>query len=1276
MVSTADRVREIRSLLGLTQAALAELLGVSFVTVNRWENGKSEPSGIAWHRLEQVDPRRHSPERQAPGAPDFLADANLVKLLVEAERLSYGHLANPAFAIETSRVDPLPHQRLAVYEHMLPHERLRFLLADDAGAGKTVMAGLYLREMLSRRLIRRILVVPPAGLIGNWVRELRRFFGLEFTLARGADLRRGNPFTGPGSDLVVCSLDTLAGAAMFSRLQAPDVEPYDLVIFDEAHKLSAHRDPDLTVNKTDRYRLAEALAGIGVDERRWALDWSARHLLLLTATPHMGKEFPYYALWRLLEPDVLGAFEAFAGYSADDRRAHFLRRTKEEMVDLGGAPLYKKRQSDTLSFTLSQGPASEQELYDRTTAYMRGFYNKAGILNASAARLALSVFQRRLASSTCALLRSFERRRDRLDELIERVREGTLTDQQIRAALQNLHDPFERTADEDSDDDTGREAHEAEEDRLLRLILSTSLADLRNERRELDDLIALASRVLEAGQESKFATLRQLLLDDRFRDQKVIVFTEHRDTLDWLRRQLEALGFTDRIAAIHGRLDFREREAEVERFRLPGDRGGAQYLLATDAAGEGINLQFCWLMVNYDVPWNPARLEQRMGRIHRYGQKRDVVIVNLVAGATREGLVLATLLDKLEEIRREMGSDKVFDVIGSVLENVSIIDYMAEALTEDGAARAAQRFKGILTKGQVEAIEAHRRQVYGDGGDVKRELPRLRAVTDHEALQRLLPGYVRQFVVHAAEVLDLRIDGDLDSWFTLAPRAQGAVDPLWEVLEHYPVEARARFTVYRPSVNEPAVFLHPGEPVFERLREVVRDRSGGPALRGCVLLDPTATEPAIVFALQTALVQKLPGPSARGPAPVDNLFRLVRVTADDRVAPCPLEHLLLLEPAERFPLEHAGLALRASELEVRALDFMAEKVVDAAIAERRAALRASLPERERAIVRGYGFQAAEVAAMRARLTEKIQQGQAHLRPQLDRVKARQRDLDGRKRTAVEALHREEEGLKASPISVIARALVVPAAQGRETYDAEVEAIAVQLARAWEEAAGAQVIDVSTPPRARAADLTDHPGFDILATYPSGERRAIEVKGRATGGQVEVSENEWARACNLRSDYWLYAAFDCATPAPRLLRVQDPFATLLVRARGGVVINEAELMAVGATGAPALPPASAPLPDCVRRLLWEYAADAVNWPQDSDLIIARVMQNGEEDAIRWLRETAGDQRLSAWLRARNGRGVDPAPLRFWQNLLGLPDQEVDAWVTSARDSAWNQRSRTR
>jgi superfamily II DNA or RNA helicase len=1159
-------VKGIRERLGLTQVGLAERLGVSFVTVSRWENGKVEPSGLALQRLRALaaPPKPPAEATNPVQRPDFLGDPNGVRLVVESERLSYGYLANPAFAIETSRIDPLPHQRIAVYEHMLPQEKLRFLLADDAGAGKTIMAGLYIREMIARRLVRRILIVPPAGLIGNWVRELRRFFGLEFTLVRGSDLREGNPFTRPDSGRVVCSLDTLAGISMFSRLQAADVEPYDLVVFDEAHKLSARQEPDLTIEKTDRYRLAEALAGISGDDPRWMLDWSARHLLLLTATPHMGKAFPYYALWRLLEPDTLGAFDAFAEYSHDRRRTHFIRRTKEEMVDLSGAPLYKPRHSDTLGFTLSQGTDSEQELYDRTTAYMRGFYNKAGILNASAARLAQSVFQRRLASSTYALLRSFERRLERLDEFIQQVRDGRLNDFQIRAALQHLRDPFESTADEDADE-TGREAHEADEDRLFRLIRSTSLQDLQTERREVDGLLALARRVLAKDQDAKFAALREVLLDERFRGQKLIIFTEHRDTLTWLRHQLEALGFTDRIAAIHGGLDFRQRESEVERFAMPVEQGGAQYLLATDAAGEGINLQFCWLMVNYDIPWNPARLEQRMGRIHRYGQKRDVFIVNLVATSTREGRVLGTLLHKLEDIRREMGNDKVFDVIGSVLDGVSMIDFMAEALTDEGANNVAAKFGGLLTKEQISSLEARRRQIYGDGGDVARELPRLRAITEREALQRLLPGYVRQFIMHASQVLDLRITGDLDAFFVLAPGRSGSVDPLWEILDHYPPEARTRLTVYRPSVGEPAIFLHPGEPVFESLRDIVRDRCGEAAMRGAAFEDPTTTEASVVFAVETAVLQRKSDSGGSGATTLESLLRLVRVTATGQVDSLPLEHLLLLRPADRFPAQHASLAMRASELQARALDYVDQQVARAAIEERRAALRESLYDRERELVRGYDFQAAELAAMRARLTEKVTQGQSALKPQLDRVKTRQRALDARRRRAVDEMRQEPDTLFPGPVRVLALALLSPvrSAAARESYDADVEHIAVELARAWEEACGAKVHDVSTPPKARAAGLTiDHPGYDLLAVYPSGEQRAIEVKGRAAGGQVDVSENEWARACNLRQGYWLYAAYDCASPMPRLIRVQDPFQALLVKARGGVLINESDIVAAG------------------------------------------------------------------------------------------------------------------
>ncbi|MBI4572254.1 MAG: helix-turn-helix domain-containing protein, partial [candidate division NC10 bacterium] len=332
-----DRIKRLRGSLGLTQQALAERLGVSFATVNRWENAQSRPSQLSWNQLRQLElgvSEESLPsikeERKPPPTLDFTADPDVVKVLAEGERLSFGHLVNPTFATEISNIDPLPHQRIAVYDHMLSQPRLRFFLADDAGAGKTIMAGLYVREILSRRLLRRILVVAPAGLVGNWRRELLRLFNLPFHIVEGADARNENPFVGATSDQLIVSVDTLASARVFGRLRESAVAPYDLVIFDEAHKLSADRGADLRVRKTDRYCLAEALAGVPGADGRWRLSWSANHVLLLTATPHMGKDYPYYALWHLLEPDVLSTPEAFDAYPAAHRRQRFIRRTKEE----------------------------------------------------------------------------------------------------------------------------------------------------------------------------------------------------------------------------------------------------------------------------------------------------------------------------------------------------------------------------------------------------------------------------------------------------------------------------------------------------------------------------------------------------------------------------------------------------------------------------------------------------------------------------------------------------------------------------------------------------------------------------------------------------------------------------------------------------------------------------------------------------------------------------------------------------------------------------------
>jgi len=349
----------------------------------------------------------------------------------------------------------------------------------------------------------------------------------------------------------------------------------------------------------------------------------------------------------LLDPWVFTTPKALAAYPFAQRSRYFLRRVKEEMLTLEGRPLYPLRVADTLGYALRQGEISEQTLYDRTTAYLETYYNRAQLLNRSAARLAMSVLQRRLASSTWALLRSLERRLTKLDGLIAEVRQGRLSMAQLDLLQQTLSgedDPFEaRTADEEKGGD-GREDNEDAEERLLQGVIARSLVDLEIERAQVAALLDLARRVYALGDEAKFTRLRDVLRDERYAGEKFLIFTEHRDTLEFLVGRLDGLGYAGQTAQIHGGMDYRERERHVAEFRKPLAEGGARFLICTDAAGEGINLQFCWLMFNYDVPWNPARLEQRMGRIHRYGQSHDPVhLFNLVATTTREGQVLKTL---------------------------------------------------------------------------------------------------------------------------------------------------------------------------------------------------------------------------------------------------------------------------------------------------------------------------------------------------------------------------------------------------------------------------------------------------------------------------------------------------------------------------------------------------------------------------------------------------------------------------------------------------------
>jgi len=1184
-----EEIKTTRKQLGLTQRELASALGVAYATVNRWENSQTRPPEDLHAKLERLLNGEASLVVASPGSADqpptpadtvqdgsqvtldFRGNAEHIAVFVEGERLSCAYQANPAFAAETSRIDPLPHQRLAVYRHMLLQPRLRFLLADDPGAGKTIMAGLYIRESLSRRTIRRILIVPPAGLVGNWQRELAGLFGLHFRILRGSSARNGNPFKGEGSEAVIVSIDTLGGARMWGRLAEPDVEPYDLVIFDEAHKLSVSQEPDGTVRATDRYNVAAALAGVGDLPEQWMLGWSVPNLLLLTATPHMGKPYPYYCLWRLLDPEIFSTEAAFNQFPRDARRNYYIRRVKEEMVDFTGKAIYPRRICDTHSFELTSGAIGEQTLYEQMTAYIDLHYGRASVLNRSAARFAMTVFQRRLASSTLAVLCSLKKRLAKLDSLIADIRSGDFDEKELIARSQKdaakARDRLaEQAADEEESDEVDTaEPHEIEEDRALGAFVATNLAELNEERGQVADLVVLAEAVYAKGEESKFEMMYRLLASPEFAAEKVIIYTEHRDTLEFLVRKLEALGHTGQIAYIHGGLNFEERDAQVELFRQPHgeNKPGARFFVGTDAAAEGINLQFCWVLVNYDVPWNPARLEQRMGRIHRYGQKKDPVsIVNLVAGATREGRVVATLLRKLEEIRKELGSDKVFDVIGRIFEGMSLLDYVQKAVLSDAEAdRQALALAGQLTREQVEAITAREQTLFGTGGEVKQQLETLREEMATQELRRVLPGYVRRYLENALPAIDIEWTGNLDGHFQFKTNRPHALMPLLPMIERYPPAMRERLTINRSTNAKDAIFLHPGEPLFDRICASARIRCRNDARHGGVFIDAKASAPYLLYIIRIELERAADAdyPALSRPRFLEQRLVAVRQNMDNDIDVVPIEHFLVMKPGVKILASAIGFFPNLALFRDAAFKYLRDQVAASIVEKHRDVLAECLGSSEGHLRSAYHLMETELIEARQRIRQRAQQGDAKAQADYERIKARLRALDGRRDQVLGALRREPELITTRDLTILTTVLVQPSLDPEDLrrQDAEVERIAMDAVTAHERLQGADVVDVSTADKARAAGLSDYPGFDLLSRREASSL-AIEVKGRAETGDIELTENEWAKAATLRGDYALYVVFDCLTAAPRLLRIADPFGKLVARTRGKLVISAAEI----------------------------------------------------------------------------------------------------------------------
>lgn len=1081
----------------------------------------------------------------------FRADPQLVSLIAEAHRIQHAYLLNPLFATETSLIDLLPHQLAAVYgvpeteetegrPGMVEIPRLRFLLADDAGAGKTIMAGLLIREMLLRRLIERVLIVPPAGLVGNWKRELRVLFRLPFEILSGSDAAEGsNPFRNPRNNLAIVSVDTLWRERM--REAYTSAPPYDLVVFDEAHKLSARQAADRTIERTNRYEVAETIA------RQY------RHLLLMTATPHMGKDDQYYFLWRLLEPDLLSTHEAFERLTRRQKQQYLLRRMKEEMVRFDETPIYPPRNSDTVEYPLRQGTGQEQDLYDQVTYYCENHFDQAKLRNRSAAGLAMSILQRRLASSTWAMLKSLERREKKLATLIDELGAGLFNEEQFDAQQRVL--PTESVRDaktgEEEEAEDGLEESEQQDQLLEGATDAATLEELQAEHAEVERLVTLARRVYEQKHESKFEQLWETLA--QFPDTKVLIFTEFRDTLDFLIDRIQGKGLTGKIAQIHGGMPYQEREEQAAFFR-----DEARIMVATDAAGEGINLQFCWLLVNYDIPWNPARLEQRMGRVHRYKQEHDVVLLNLVSKNTREGRVLKILLDKLQKIREELGNDKVFDIIGQQFSGKPLSELIFEAVVEGKEEQATGEFDKLNSQHVDAILAAQQRKV--ESAEVRALLTAVRAKREEAEMRRMMPAYIRRLFQLGAPLVDIGIKGDIENIFYLEP----CPPHVNQALRSYPEDIQQRLTfdreIAKPDLTRipEAIYLHPGEPVYEAFIDLFLGQYEAEAMRGAIFYDRETTEPYIFYLARAQLLRDPPASDgSREPAVVDEKMVGLRRFGNNAVSLAP-PHLLLTLGSGDGDYEgesHSTFQDMSGDTgPVQA--YLLEEVGLPALQEQKQVEEQRIPERVKRLRAAFNLRRAELFRQRRLLKESVAKGVPAAATKLKRCETELGQLDEQSRLAEAELRTEVDRLRLSAPVLYAQALVLPlpadVTEEDETVDAEQVALEEVIER--EEALGAVIDDVSAPHRKA--------GFDLKIMRPDGEMRYVEVKGRSRTQAIEMTANEWAQAANHRDRYWLYVVYDCAT-VPTLYRVRDPFGQLLATATGSVSINASQVKAAAA-----------------------------------------------------------------------------------------------------------------
>lgn len=1053
----------------------------------------------------------------------FDGDARLFRLGIEAQRLGLAYEYDPFFSLSIARVDPLPHQLEAVYGYFMKLPRIRLLLADDPGAGKTIMAGLLMKELKARGLLRRTLIVTPANLTFQWQRELTDKFREKFDVIRGDVLRANygqNPWQERNQVITSVSWVSIVEDARESLLRSR----WDLVIVDEAHKMSSSSED----HPTYAYRLGQALSKM------------TDHYLLMTATPHKGDPEHFRRFLALLDADVYGNVESLQEAMRRREAPFYLRRTKEALVtfpdpDTGEVQkLFTKREVHTAAFDFD---GEELDFYDELTRFVEDQSIAASQEESARARavgFTMAMLQRRMASSVYAVRRSLERMRDR--------REKILADPEAYR-----RDQIERRVPDDFDD-----LEEDEQQKIVSQleaeVLSVDPVALREEIGRLSRLIGQAKPLEERDIQTKLKRLRAVLTEEGiFSDSKMklLIFTEHKDTLDYLAAdgkdgrplgKLREWGLT--LTQIYGGMKIGDRDTPGTRIYAERDfKEAAQVLVATEAAGEGINLQFCWLMINFDIPWNPTRLEQRMGRIHRYGQEHTCHIFNFVAHNTREGRVLAKLLERLRAIREDLDSDQVFDVVGEVfpanrLERM-FRDMYARRLDEhqiqDRIVKdvSPERFRAITNS----ALE----------GLAKREI-NLSAIIGKNAEakeRRLVPEVVEQFFLAAAPesglaakqvAPDTRVYRLGKTPRNLFPIGDGQEHRFGRLGREY---GKIVFDKIVLRTDPTLEWITPGHPLFEAVRSDIVARTDDHLRRGAVFFDLHRNQPALLDVFAASIKD------GRG----NTLHRRLYVVETDHSASMRLHEPTILLDIAPAPHDTAvpadDLALPDRQVAER---FLYEHTLQPWL-QRETTSRNTEVERIashveislNALIDRQNRQLAELCNRQVEgqtvpgLDGLIAQAEGHLDELNSRLEGRRRELDLERHCTI------------ADMAHLGRAWVFPHPERTSPQlapmvrDDEIERIAIAEAIRHEEARGWAVESVESENR----------GFDLISRRPHSEDpktfievRFIEVKGRAGVGVIALSENEYRTAERLKNDYWLYTVFNCGG-APKLHAVQNP-----------------------------------------------------------------------------------------------------------------------------------------